>query len=56
MYILDNHDEKRQFDAQSFIFAGRAGDEGRGDVRAHDLEHRRLDILISQPLYMPILD
>jgi hypothetical protein len=38
LYILDDHDEEGQFDAQRFCFVLRTGDEGSGDVGAHDFE------------------
>ena len=54
-YIFDDHDKEGQFDAQSLVLIGRACDEGSGDVGAHDLEDRRLDILISQPFDVAVL-
>ena len=56
MYVLDDHDQEGQFDSQGLAFVLGTGDEGSGDVGAHDLQHRRLDVLIRDSLYVPVLD
>lgn len=56
MYILDDHDEKRQLYSKSLFGIYRASDKGSCDIGAHDLEDRRLDILICQPLDVPVLN
>ena len=38
LQIFDDHDEKRQFDAEGFLGIGGACDEGSADVGAHDFE------------------
>ena len=55
-YIFDDHDEEGQFDTKSLVGIGRAGDIISRDVRAHDLEHRRLDIGISDTLDVTVAD
>jgi hypothetical protein len=37
MYILDDHDEEGEFNAEGLVLILRAGDEGSGYVGAHDL-------------------
>jgi hypothetical protein len=37
MYVLDDHDQERQLDAECLFGVGGAGDEGGGDVGPHDL-------------------
>ena len=56
MYVLDDHDQEGQLDAQGLVCVGGAGDEGGGHVGAHDLEHRGLDVLVGQPLDVAVLD
>ena len=36
-YVLDDHDEEGQLDAECFGGVNRTGDEGCGDIGAHDL-------------------
>lgn len=55
-YILDNHDEKGQLNPKRLGLVSRTGDESSGDIGAHNLKNRGLDILISEPLDVPILD
>ena len=55
-YILDDHDEEGQFDAEGLLFDLWTGDEGSGDIGAHDFEHRGLDILISDPLDVSVVN
>ncbi len=53
-YIFDDHDQEGQLDAESLVSVCRAGDIVRRNVRSHDLEHRRLDIRVSDSLDVPI--
>ena len=56
MYVLDDHDQEGQLDPQGLVGVGGAGDEGSGHIGAHDLEDRRLDVLVGQPLDVAVLD
>ena len=56
MYILDDHNEERQLDTQSFLWVLRTGDECVCDIGAHDFENGRLNILIGEPLDMSIVN
>lgn len=46
MYVLDDHDEEGQLDAKSLALVGRTCDERSSHIGAHDLQYRRLDVLI----------
>jgi hypothetical protein len=55
-YVLDNHDQEGEFDAQGLL-----GVEGRvdvvgGDVGAHDLEDRRLNIGVGYSFDVAVAD
>lgn len=55
-YILDDHDEKRQLDAERFLlFAGARNERGR-HVCPHDLEHGALDVGVSDSFDVPVPD
>ena len=56
MYIFDDHDKEGQFDAECFFLVFGAGDEGRRDVSAHDLQHGRLNILVSESLDVAVVN
>ena len=49
-YILDDHDEERKLDSQSFLWIQWASDVVGGDVGAHDFEDGRLNVWISDSL------
>ena len=53
-HILDNHDQEGQLDAQSLVLIGRTRDVVGGYVRAHDLEHAGLDVLVRDTLDVAI--
>lgn len=54
--VFEDHDEEGQLDAQRLASVCGARDEGGGDVRAHDFEHRRLDVLIGDSLDVSVAD
>lgn len=56
MYVLDDHDEKRELDSKCLAGVDWTSDESCSDIGAHDLQNRRLDILIRQSLDMSILN
>ena len=49
-YVLDDHDQEGKLDRQGLLRVDGAGDVVGGNVGAHDLEHRRLNVRIGQPL------
>lgn len=49
LQILYQHDQERQFDAQSFGWVSRARDVCSADIGAHDLQHARPNIIVSDP-------
>lgn len=55
-YIFDDHDEERQLDAERLLGVRRTRDEVGADIRAHDLQHRRLDVLVGNALDVSIGD
>ena len=48
MYVFDDHHQEGQLDSQLLFGVGRTRDEVRRDIGAHNLEHRGLDVLISE--------
>ena len=48
--VLDDHDEEGELDAEGLVGVGGAGDVVGGDVGAHDLEDRRLDVGVGDAL------
>lgn len=56
MYILDDHDEEREFNAEGLALVLWAGDEGSGYVGAHDLQDGRLDVLIGESLDVSVVN
>ena len=50
LQVLDNHNKEGQFDGKCFLRLDRARDVIRRHVGAHDLEHRGLNVCISQSL------
>jgi hypothetical protein len=56
MYVLDDHDKEGQFDAKGLFLLLWAGNEGGGDVGAHDFEDRRLDILVGDTFNVSIVN
>lgn len=55
-YILDDHDQKRQLDAQCLFLLTWACDESGRHVRSHDLEHRALDVCVGDSFDVPVPD
>jgi len=55
-YILDNHDEEGKLDPQGLLGISRARDVVGRHVCAHDLEHRRLNVLVCDTLDVSIAD
>lgn len=55
-YILDNHDEEGKLDPQGLLGISRARDVVGRHVCAHDLEHRRLNVLVRDTLDVSIAD
>lgn len=53
-YVLDDHDEEGQLDAECLLGLSGASDVVGGHVGAHDLQHRRLDVLVRDALDVPI--
>ena len=53
-HVLDNHDEKGQFDAQRLLLVGRARDVCCAHVCAHNLNHKRLDVVVCDSLDVAI--
>lgn len=54
LHIFHNHNQVRQFDAQSLGFFGRTRDVRCADVRADDVQHQRLDIVVRDALDMSV--
>lgn len=48
--VFDDHNEKRQLDAECFFRIGRTCYVRGAHVRAHDLEHQRLDVVVGDTL------
>lgn len=55
-YIFDDHDQKRQLDAQRFLLFARTRNERGRHVRAHDLEHGALDVGVGDSFDVPVPD
>jgi hypothetical protein len=55
-YILDNHDQEREFDAEGLVALGGARDIVRGHVRPHDFQHARLDVGVCDALDVSVSD
>lgn len=56
LQVLDDHDEKGELDSEGALRVGGAGDEGGGDVGAHDFEDGGLDVLVGDALDVAIAD
>jgi len=54
LQVLDNHYQEGQLDPKRFLGVPRAGNVAGGNVGAHDLKYRRLDVTVSQPLDVAI--
>lgn len=54
LQILDNHDQKGQFNAESFLWIGRTGDVSGGHIGADDLEYERLNVVVGDTLDVSI--
>jgi len=54
--VLDDHDKKRQLDAEGLLRVSRTRDEVGAHVGAHDFEDRRLNVLVRDPLDVTIAD
>ena len=54
LQIFDDHDEKRQLDAERLLWIGRACDERGAYVGADDLEHKRLNVIVCDTLNVTI--
>jgi len=52
--VFDDHDEEGQFDAESLLGISGASDVVGAHVRAHDFQHARLNVLVSDTLDVPI--
>jgi hypothetical protein len=55
-YVLDDHDQEGQLNAESPVRKVGARDERRRDVGRHDLKHRRLNVVIGDPLAVAVVD
>ena len=55
-YVLDDHDQEGQLNAERPVRKVRARDERRRDVGRHDLKHRRLNIVVGDPLAVAVVD
>lgn len=53
-YIFDDHNQKRQLDAQSLLRVGGALNKRGTDVGTHDFKNRGLNIRISNALDVAI--
>ena len=53
-YVLDNHDQEGELDGKSFLCIERAGDEVGAHIGAHDFEHGRGDVGVSDALDVAI--
>lgn len=53
-YIFDDHDQKRQLDAERLFLLARALDVRGGHVCSHYLQDRALDVCVGDPLYVPV--
>ena len=53
--VFDDHDQKRQLDSKRFFLVERSRDVSGTDIVAHDLQHRGLDVIVSDPLDVPVL-
>ena len=56
MYVFDDHYQEGQLDSKGLLGVGRTGDEVGGDIGPHDLQHRGLNVLVSESLDMPVPD
>ena len=54
--IFDDHNQERELDAQRSAWLCRAGDVCGAHVGAAYLEDRRLDVVVSDSLDMPVAD
>eukprot|EP00306_Pavlova_sp_CCMP459_P004377 CAMPEP_0185165888 /NCGR_PEP_ID=MMETSP1139-20130426/11606_1 /TAXON_ID=298111 /ORGANISM="Pavlova sp., Strain CCMP459" /LENGTH=264 /DNA_ID=CAMNT_0027731309 /DNA_START=764 /DNA_END=1556 /DNA_ORIENTATION=- len=54
LQVFDDHHEEGELDAQGILAVDGAGDEGGGDVCAHDLKHRRANVIVRDALDVPI--
>mmetsp|Transcript_15465 Transcript_15465/g.46749 ORF Transcript_15465/g.46749 Transcript_15465/m.46749 type:complete len:324 (+) Transcript_15465:184-1155(+) len=54
LQVLDDHDEERQLDGQRLARVRRRRDVRRAHVRAGDLQHARLDVLVGDALDVAI--
>ena len=52
--VFNDHHQKGQFDAECLLWIGRGADVGGGDVGAFNLEHQRLDVIVSYAFNVPI--
>ena len=52
--VFNDHHQKGQLDAERFLWIGRCADVRGGDVGAFDLEHQRLDVIVSYAFNVPI--
>ena len=54
LQVLDDHDQERQLDAQGLGWVSRAGNVCCADVAAHNLQHARLNVAVSDTLDVTI--
>ena len=52
--VLEDHHEKRELDPKGLVGVGGAGNEGRRNVSADDLQDGGLDVLVRDTLDVPI--
>lgn len=52
--VFDDHDEEGELDAEGFARVGGAGDVGRTHVGSDDLQNQRLNVVVSDSLYVAI--
>lgn len=50
LQVFYQHDKEWQFDTKSFRGIPRTGDVSCADIRAHDLQHARTNVIVSNPL------
>ena len=48
-YVLDDHNQEGQLNAENLLGVNRGIDEVSADVSSHDFEDRRLNIGVSYP-------
>mmetsp|Transcript_35385 Transcript_35385/g.49358 ORF Transcript_35385/g.49358 Transcript_35385/m.49358 type:complete len:226 (-) Transcript_35385:42-719(-) len=54
--VLNNHDQERKLDTEGLLRVGGSGNVVGGNIGSHNLQNRRLNILISDSLDVTISD